>query len=324
MRMLDGKDDYLLIFRNRWEVGDSFGNPVPIYNNDNVVYANNDFDRNIFEQKELDYLATWVKELKLEHLGADGISVYDAVSKTKRNPYKQLKENEYQYFNRASWLSLYKKGEILLEAFKTQFYPKITKVHSTQKRSTFFINGEDSIGGVVDMILEIEGYDKPIIFDLKTAAHAYTDNQINLTDQLTTYAAMESSKYNTDLVGYVVLIKNIPKLVTATCKSCGYSRDGRHHTCNNLVNGTRCCGEWAEKKVPNPEVQVLVRSKTQGQINSMIEDVEHIIRAMKNKTVYKNSSKCYNWYGSKCPYFEACHNNDMNGLFKKKFYNSKK
>jgi len=90
--------------------------------------------------------------------------------------------------------------------------PKIKKVHATQK----FYNLKDEVTGdtlmgTLDFVAEIEGYDKPVIIDLKTAARPYTKDNIELSEQLPIYLALSEGKFNTDLVGYVVLIKNIWK-----------------------------------------------------------------------------------------------------------------
>jgi len=222
------------------------------------------------------------------------------------------------YFNRCSWLSLKRKGHLLIEAFKVQFLPKVKNVLATQERASIKDpNTGDSIQGYIDMVLEIEGYDKPVIFDLKTAARPYTEEQIELGAQLTLYAGMNGGKYNTDLVGYVVLCKNIEKIEDSKCKTCGHTKTGRHKTCDNIINGQRCEGEWLTKKIPKPNVQVLVKQKTQQEINDLFMDVGNILVAMKQEIVYKDISKCNNWFGSKCPYYDACHHNDTSGLKKR-------
>ncbi len=223
------------------------------------------------------------------------------------------------FYNRMCWLSMKRKGKILLNSFHQQFLPKVKRVISTQGRAQIQDpNTGDTITGFIDMVLEIDGYDKPIIFDLKTAANPYSQQDIDLTQQLTLYAAMKGQEYNTDLVGYVVLSKNIQKSTVNTCKSCGHTKNSSHHTCNNIVGGKRCGGEWDEKVVLEPQVQVLVEKKDPNQINDLLMDYGNIILAMKQEIVYKNTSKCNNWYGSQCPFYGVCHKNDYTGLTNKK------
>ena len=321
--MLEGKQTWLQTFYDRWNRAYSFGKATPVFDNDDVVFSHKDFDKDVLESKDFATLETWAKELKLMDDTATPtpqqlIDLYKEASDTKKNPYKVLKKTQLTFFNRSSWLSMKRKGKILLNSFNTQFYPKVKKVLATQQRADLKDpNTGDTITGFIDMVLEIEGYDKPVIFDLKTAALPYSQDDIDLTQQLTLYAAMKGKDYNTDLVGYVVLCKNIPKDTVSTCKKCGNTKTGRHKTCDAVVNNARCGGEWDEVTVPAPIVQVLVESKTQEQINDLLLDIGNIMLAMDNNIVYKNVSKCKDWYGGPCVFYNACHKNDYTGLVKK-------
>ena len=322
--MLDGKQDWLKTFYDRWNKSWSFGKSTQIFDNPDIIYGYKDFDQYVLESKDYPQLEMWAKALNLipqtqlvkpEEL----VELYKKCAEIKKNPYKNITQDQLTYFNRASWLSMKRKGKVLLTAFHTQFYPKVKRVLATQQKATLKDEGTgDAITGFIDMVLEIDGYDKPIIFDLKTAAYPYSQQDIDLTQQLTLYAAMKGQEYNTDLVGYVVLCKNIPKNTTHHCGTCSHVKTGRHNTCDNVVNGQRCKGEWIETVKPEPVVQVLIEKKTPQQINDLLSDVGNILLAMKSKIVYKNVSKCNDWYGGQCPYYNACHNNDFTGLTKRK------
>lgn len=331
--MLDGKPDWLQVFYDRWNKSWNFGKSVVIFDNPEITYGYKDFDEYVLEDKDFQTLTTWALQLNLVPaaqivlfsspgavLKTEMITLFKDIAGKKKNPYKTPTASEMIFYNRASWLSMKRKGKILLNSFNTQFFPKIKRVIATQQRAQIQDpNTGDTITGFIDMVLEIDGYDKPIIFDLKTAGQPYTQQDIDLTQQLTLYAAMKSGDYNTDLVGYVVLCKNIPKDSVSTCKTCGNVKNSAHKTCNALdANGLRCNGVWDEKTVCKPEVQVLVEKKDVNQINDLLIDYGNIILAMKQEIVYKNTSKCTNWYGGVCPYFNACHKNDYSGLNNKK------
>lgn len=310
--------NYLDKFESRWELAFNSGKPVNLFDNDNIVYSYNDFDEHVLTQADGVTLGDWAKDLGLTAMGSTPVSIYKEIAKIKKNPYKNTTPKQMQYFNRVSWLSLKRKGAVLLNAFETQFFPRIKKVIAIQQHAKLADPSTgDSIVGVIDMVLEIDGWDKPIIFDLKTAATPYIKEQIDMSEQLTSYAAMKAQEYGTDLVGYCVLIKNIAKDFINTCSNCGHLRTGRHQTCDNLVNGNRCGGKWDEQITCNPEVQVMVQRKTPEQIQDLLQDVSSIVLAMKNGIVYKNLSKCDNWYGSVCPYKKLCHSGDSTGLVKK-------
>lgn len=336
MHLLEGKTEptFKEVFTQLWyKTVDRKKNEVVLWDNENIIFGHADFDKDVLQLEDLINLTKDIEELGIQDLGSDPIEVYKAVAKIKKNPYKKIKANQLKYFNRASWTSMLRKGLILLDSFHEQFYPKIEKVLATQKFTLIKDEGTgDIIQGVVDMVLKIRGHEKPIIFDLKTAARAYTQEQIEHSDQLTLYAAMEGWKYKTDQVGYVVLAKNINKEKIGVCKKCGFTKDGRHKTCNNRVDTdqpstannkvgidgkVRCDGEWDEKTVLKPIVQVLIQGKSEDQVNRILDDQANIIVAMKNQTVFKNTSKCENWFGSRCVYYNLCHKGDATGLTKK-------
>lgn len=327
--MLMAKPDWLQTFYDRWNKAYSFGQATQIFDNPDIIYGYKDFDEHVLEDKDFTQILNWAIQLNLAAnivLNAppntipkkELVELYKNIAALKKNPYKSPTNDEMVFFNRVSWLSMKRKGKILLNAFNTQFLPKVKRVISTQQRASLTdpVTG-DSIVGFIDMVLEIEGYSKPVIFDLKTAGMPYSQEDIDLTQQLTLYAGMKGADYNTDLVGYVVLCKNIPKTTVSTCKSCGNIKSGRHKTCEAVINGVRCGGEWDDVIKPDPQVQVLVESKTPAQIDDLLMDIGNIIIAMKNRIVYKNTSKCTNWYGGLCPFFNACHKNDFSGLVKK-------
>lgn len=315
--MLEKKTDWLDIFYDKWNRAYSFGTATQVFDNPNIVFSNKDFDEYVLEPADMAILQGWAAKLGVT---SDPVDLYKDISSRKKNPYKTVSTDELQYFNRASWLSMKKKGKLLLEAFHTDFYPKIKKVVSTQQRGSITDNNTgDSIVGYIDMVLEIDGYSKPIIFDLKTAAQPYKQEDIDLTQQLTLYSAMKGADYNTNLVGYVVLCKNIPKEDVSFCSKCNYKKNGRHKTCDNiLTDGSRCNGSWVDTKICKPEIQVLVQEKSQTQIDDLLLDIGNIILAMKNNVVYKNTSKCNNWYGSRCAFYDACYSGDTSKLKRKK------
>jgi hypothetical protein len=322
--MLDGKPDWLQTFYNAWEFQAKDGKGVRILDNDKITYSHKDFDGDLLEQKDFLELEKWAKDFNL--IGQAVVptnqmllDLFKQCSKAKSNPYIKMTDEQFKYFNRCSWLGLKRKGKLLLQSFDTQVRPKITKVISTQKRSKIEdTNTGDQMIGYVDMILELQGYDKPIIFDLKTSAFPYDQHQLDVSPQLTLYAAMEAKNHNTNLVGYIILHKNVNKDIVAHCDKCNIKKNTRHLTCNSLDSaGVRCGGNWNENKVPKPEVQIMIAEKSQAQIDDLLLDTGNILLAMKNQIVYKNTNKCNDWYSQKCPFYGLCHGGDISNLKKK-------
>lgn len=315
MDLLSGKTDWKQKFYDRWKVGYVDSKAIDVFDNEDVVFANADFDELVLEETDLVLMKSWVKELGLEGLGSDPVTVFKEVLKVKKNPYKQNKDNELAYFRKASWVALNRKGGILLDSFHTQFYPKIEHVYSTQTRCNLTDpHTGDSIVGVIDMIVKVKGYDKPIIIDLKTATQPYSLEQAAISDQLTTYVALKGQEYSTNLTGYVVLIKNIPRETISHCRSCGSKKDSKHKTCSQEINGVRCKGEWGNTVTLKPEVQFLVESRSQFAVESLLQDYGSSLLAMKNEIHYRNSEQCSNWFGKPCIYKKLCWEGKADGL----------
>jgi hypothetical protein len=311
-------------FTDRWKTAFYNNKAIDIFDNELVVFANSDFDGDILKPEDQVLMLDWAKQLDLAGMGTTGTQIFKEVQKVKKNPYKATTEAHKTFFRRCSWLSLQRKGELLIEAFFTQFYPKITKVISTQDHLTIKdpVSG-DSIVGVLDMIVELQGYDKPVILDLKTAGQPYDTETLDISDQLTLYAAMAGDKYNTDQVGYVVLCKAIPKDIVAHCSKCNNVKSSQHRTCDAGIQATahtkevRCGGEWIESKIPRPEVQFMVQSKSKQEQELLLQDFSSVAVMCKNGLVFRNTNCCNQWFGGVCPYKNYCWKGDSTGLVKK-------
>lgn len=319
MANLDGKDNYMDIFYSRWTTARGYGNnpDIPLFDNPTVSYSNSDWDVDVFEAHDITDMQAWLKQLRLTKLGSDPLDVVNQIRKTDRNPYKTVSPTQRKFLHRCYWLSMKRKGEILIDSFITQFKPKIKKVLATQKPGRISQNG-NTIFGYLDFVAEIEGYDKPVIIDLKTAARPYAQSKIDLTEQLTLYYTMAGEEYKTDLVGYVVLSKAINKNEIQFCKKCGNIKQGKHRTCEAVdASGNRCHGEWDTKIELDPQVQVLIQQKTTEQKDQLLKNYNNIMKAMSQDIIYRNHDKCNNWYGGQCPFYNACHKGDTTGLIKK-------
>jgi len=129
---------------------------------------------------------------------------------------------------------------------------------------------------------------------------------------------MFGDDYDTDLVGYVVLCKNINKIKTSVCSKCNADKSSRHKTCFEQVDGERCNGEWNEKLVIDPQVQVIITDKKEEERYRLMREYVNVAEKMSQSLIHRNTSKCLNWFGGKCPFYSACHENDTSNL-KKRF-----
>jgi hypothetical protein len=217
----------------------------------------------------------------------------------------------------------------MIRAFREHFLPKVKKVYSTEEKVELS-SGQDSNIGFADAVVDFEGYDRPIIFDFKTAGKAYAHNSVRESVQLSQYLYVLSDKYNTDLAGYAVFLKNIVKNRTKICKSCEFDGSGgRHKTCNNQIlvatdftlNGPpqeqyfdRCGGEWAETINPECKVQIIIDTIPLEFQEQTVDEIGLINDKINSGVVEKNLEACHNNYGKPCEFINLCHKGSMDGL----------
>lgn len=168
--------------------------------------------------------------------------------------------------------------------------------------------------------MELEGYDKPIIVDFKTAARPYSEDSVEYSIQLSQYLHYLSDKYNnTRLASYVVFLKKIVKNKTKVCAKCGFDGSGaRFKTCNNSIGNDRCNGEWVEKINPKAEMQLLVNEIPESVEHFVIDNIETVNNAIKTGLFTKNVNSCKDaGFGRPCDFFELCWKKDASKLCKK-------
>ena len=181
-----------------------------------------------------------------------------------------------------AWLSLYRKGELMIQTYHEQILPLISKVNKVQE-TLLVQNGEDELTGVVDFIAELTGKtilektryigeqtidpskNYQIVFDNKSASKLYSDEDLLYSEQLNLY----NEYYDTNFIGYIVLCKNIPL--------------------KGIVN-------W----------QILVGDANEDVKNQVFVGIDRVISGVNNQIFQKNKDSCFS-YGQRCEYFTLCH-----------------
>ena len=210
-----------------------------------------------------------------------------------------------------------RKGHTMIDGFITKIKPRIKKVLSTQEYITLENEDGDKIIGYVDLVAELEGEDKPIILDIKTAASPYEDDAHLTSPQLILYVHATREKYNTDKAGFIVLGKNIMKNKTKICSSCGHDGSGgRHKTCDNTIDGKRCNAAWLEKINPECFTQIMYGDVPSQTENLVMENIDDIAHAIKSGHFTRNLNHCFNAFGGHCEYVPLCYKGKMTDLKK--------
>ena len=120
---------------------------------------------------------------------------------------KGLDESTQRVYNYCCWLSLFRKGIMMIEAYKTQIMPQIEEVYEVQKKVSL-PDGDDEFVGIVDLICSFN--DEPgvkYVCDNKTSSRAYKEDSVRISEQLAAYSEAE----NNGRCAYIVVEKKIRK-----------------------------------------------------------------------------------------------------------------
>ena len=291
----EGLKNYKDIFLNDKEKGWNLS-----FDYSGIRYSKNDYNASLLESQGT-LISAWEKELGVMH--------EDAVRDQKQREFKKVSDSSQKMYHRLCWLSLKLKGLLMLEAFVRDMLPKIKKVVAIQHKLTgeLEVNGEKvEVVGYIDLICEFEGYDKPIVFDIKTSAMFYEQDAIKLSEQLILYTSAVGEELKTDLAGYMIMIKNISS--DDVCSSCGYEKEkgSRFKTCNNTVNKKRCDSEW--KSIPKGLTQLMVEAIPQDKQRKFLTSLSNIARVIKEGVRFQNLNSCRDF--GLCPYYDYCINSD--------------
>lgn len=272
-----------------------------------LVYANSDFDSDLLTEEDYQLLE--------KELPDPGHKCYlEIAGKKKESGLESLTVKERKLFNFMNWLSLRRKGLLMINAYKKKVLPRIEKVHATQEYISLENSEGDKIIGFVDLIADVKGIGT-VFLDNKTSTMEYEQDSVLSSAQLSLYMHILEEKYKTRKAGYIVMRKQVIKNRKKICKSCGHDgTGGRHKTCDNTIEGKRCNGEWNETIDPDIAIQVLIDEIPEQTEKIVIENADQINQAIKNNVFTRNFSSCLNWYGGRCSYYDKCYKGKDTGL----------
>lgn len=294
------------IFKYFWRFQEVNGKREYLPTMRTLVYAKSDFDEDLLTDEAV------------EKIGKTREEVLKIVAVRNEIGFDQLSDNEKEIANQAFWSCLEQKGLLMVEAFKKKVLPKFKEVLSVQEYISLENDDGDKVIGYIDMVVNIEGHDKPVIIDLKTSAMKYDEvNSVIYSPQLSLYVQAVGEKYGTNKAGYIVLNKHIIKNKSKVCTVCKFDGSGgRHKTCANEVEGKRCGGAWKETIDPEVYVQFLVEEIPEATVNLVLDNIDEINYALKTGFYTKNLSKCLDNFGSPCEYLNLCYRGKMDNLVK--------
>lgn len=283
---------------------------------ENVVYANSDFDSDLLLEEDFKFIKEQLTQGRIQGSG-DILQHFQTLKDKKASVgFDGLSKEEKRYYNLMNWLCLRRKGFLMLVAYRKKVMPKLTKVHEVQKHVQLENDSGDSVVGYVDLIADVEGHGT-VILDNKTSGMKYEEDSVITSPQLSLYLHILEDQYKTRKAGYIVLIKQVIKNKKKVCSKCGHDGSGaRHKTCDNMVDGKRCHGDWNETIDPEIFVQFIVDEIPEQTENIVLENMDNVNDAIKHGVFTRNLNSCQNWYGGKCAFFDLCYKNKMSGLCK--------
>jgi PD-(D/E)XK nuclease superfamily len=230
---------------------------------------------------------------------------------------KELNKAEQTLFALANYMSLVRKGILILKAYNDKIMPQIKEVISIQEEIELTNNEGDSIIGYIDAVLRMKD-DFVYIMDNKTTSDFkyYPEDSAKNSQQLVLYKHATQHKYGAKGVGYIILLKKLKKIYTKICSKCGEDGSaGKHTTCNVGKGKKRCGGTWNTTLKFDVETSILLNDTDDDIEDSIIQMYDDTVQAIKQEIFEPNWNSC-GAPGSPiaCPYRKLCHNNDDSDL----------
>jgi len=198
-----------------------------------------------------------------------------------------------------SWVSLRRKGLMMIDAYIEQVIPHLKKIISVQDTVNIEDKDGNYITGFIDFVAEFEldesiidsttdegqallalkKYNgKTIIFDNKTSSQRYKEDAVRVSKQLATYFENPNDNYNAEYAGYIV----VPK-------------------------------KFRKKKEPRIPIEILIDTVSEETINDIFTEYADTIDGIKHERFQCNMGACMTLpFG--CPYMKYCQTGSMEGL----------
>lgn len=292
-----------------------------------IEYYRSDFDPDVLGSAEFESLSAFIRDAGYEE--TEPLSLFEEIY-TNIKDGQQIDSTDRSFYNYACWLSLKRKGHLMLEHYKEEIMPKIKRVISVQRAFKLPNESGDELVGYMDFEAEMHDYDGLITMDNKTSGKNYKLADVNDKGQLLIYD--EVNDYGK--AGYIVLIKKIAYIKEKTCRSCGIMTTKAVKKCaesiiktNNPIKKSkkmgsrveRCNGELDLIKIPYIKSQILIDDIDEEKKDKHFEHLCGILEGIENEEFDQNRDSCFQ-YGKPCIYYNLCRSDptkpDYKGLVK--------
>ena len=176
-----------------------------------------------------------------------------------------------------TWLSLRRRGLILLEEFDAQVMPRLKKIIAVQVNRTIKNDDDDELIVKCDFIAEWED-GIVTLFDNKTSTVKYAEDSVRNSEQLAIYYEQLKYEYNLERCGFIVIPKKINK-----------------------------------KKLPRVDIKVILDNVSEETLDKTLASYDEVLYNIKAAQFEQNKSSCIGKFG-RCPYYLYCHSGSLKGL----------
>jgi len=183
-------------------------------------------------------------------------------------------ENEISVYNYICWLSLVKKGLLLIDSYVENVIPKIHEVFDIQKEICLPDEDGNGVIGYIDIIASFtDEPDKVYIVDNKTSSSKYPENAVLESEQLATYCEHEQVFD----AAYIVVEKKL------------------------------------RKRDPRTRIQIIRDVMPEEQIDNTFDKLTEVFHNINEGKFEQNWDSCFQ-FGQPCPYYKYCRGGDLKGL----------
>lgn len=279
-----------------------------------VVYADKDFDKELLNKEDHQHFKEFQEKLNLFPFKDLGECMDELKDKKSNNGFVSLTDEEKQLMSYGSWLSMKRKGYLMLRGYNDKILPQIEEVVEVQKKFEVKNKEGDTIVGVGDIILKFKD-GKTYIMDNKTSTRQYLSDAGMRSPQLILYYHVFKKKYTLDGVGFIVLYKAMKKNREKTCKVCGYNKHTTHTKCNNLETGKRCNGELNEVINPECDVDLILNTVPAAAEQLVMESFDEANHGINQGVFRPNLLACGDTNSDyRCQFYNHCWNSKDDDL----------
>jgi hypothetical protein len=294
-----------------------------------IGYGAADFDYELLTSDDLKFLTAKCEEMLpdlLQEKEGNLEAAYKQLAEFRSmndNKQRKWQGKEYALHNLFNWMSMRRKGYLMLVANREKVLPRIKQVLGAQKAGELTNDNGETVVSYLDLECIWED-GRHVILDYKTSARDYDPDAVLISQQLAIYGYTHSVPNG----GYLVFKKQIRKNRTKKCKLCGFNgNDNRAKTCpeerlgmvvkrgKEVEDMVRCNGEWDETITPECVVDVIIDALPQRLQDIVVENLNTINNAISAQVFSRNFNSCKTGYG-RCPFFNKCYKDDDSELEK--------